>query len=587
MKEFFKMVFASAIGVLVAGVFLMIISFSILIGTIASIGKTTEYVPKENGVFKLSVSGIVSETVQENPFAALTGRNVVELSLHDILRSIEAAKENENIRGIYLEAGTLSAGPAHIDAIRKALIDFKRSGKFVVAYGGTFTQGSYYLCSVADKIYLNPQGLLLITGLSSETVFYKGLFNKLGVEMNVFKVGTHKGFPEKYTRKDLSPENREQIVSYQQGIWGNITGNIAESRGITTAIINQFADEGYAFATPEKAVELGLIDELKYKTDVDQYVMELAGQTGKKLQTAGLDKMKTIRQRKSVSPNKVAVLYAEGEIRPEDMSIYTSEQVISEKLVRELVKLKEDDEVKAVVLRVNSPGGSAYISDQIWHEVMELKQVKPIVVSMGAVAASGGYYISCAANKIIAEPNTLTGSIGIFGLFPNATGLLDKIGISSDVVKTNRFGDFGDISRPMRDDEKKLLQNYIERGYDTFLSRCAEGRGKTKEEIDLVAQGRVWTGEQALQNGLVDELGGLDTAITWAATLADLDSYAVSYVNTSRDILQELLDKRFTGLKASIIKDALGKEYEMIYSIQNGEYLTGILSMLPFNVSPL
>ncbi|MCD7938057.1 MAG: signal peptide peptidase SppA [Tannerellaceae bacterium] len=587
MKQFFKMVFASALGIFLAGGFLILLSFSFLIGMVNSLGSTPEYVPKTNIVFKIPVTGVISETVQENPFAALTGTDEYRISLHDLLRSIRLAKENPNISGIYLEGGILSAGTAHIDAVREALLDFKESGKFIVVYAGTFTQGSYYLCSVADQIYLNPQGNLLITGLMSETTFYKGLMDKVGVQMNVFKVGTHKGFPEKYTRTDLSNENREQISSYQQGIWTNITQNISQSRNISPEVINQFADQGLAFGRPEEAVEMGLVDDLKYRTEVEDLLLLLSGQSGKKLETAGLNKMKTIRVKPTVQSNHIAVIYAEGEIKPDDTSIYSSEQVISEKLVRELVKLKNDEKVKAVVMRVNSPGGSAYISDQIWHEMMELKQVKPVVVSMGNVAASGGYYISCAADKIIAEPTTLTGSIGIFGLFPNIAGLMDKIGVTTDIVKTNRFGDFGDISRPMREDEKMIFQQFVDRGYETFITRCADGRGMTKEEIDQVAQGRVWTGEQALERGLIDQLGNLNTAVEVAAELADLQEYGITYVDSSKDLLKELLEKRLSGIKTTLVKEALGSEYDLIRSIHTKEVEMGLFCRLPFDITPL
>ncbi|MCC8154554.1 MAG: signal peptide peptidase SppA [Tannerellaceae bacterium] len=587
MRQFFKMMFASALGVFLAGGFLILLSFSLLVSLISSTGTPSEYVPKNNAVFKLSLSGVISEVVGENPLDFLIGKNSYELSLNDILNSIRIAKENENIRGIYLEGGMLSAGSAHVDAIRRALTDFKESGKFVVAYGGTFTQAGYYLCSVADKIFLNPEGTVLLRGLSSETVFYKGLMDKIGVQMYVFKVGTHKGFPEKYMRTSLSEENRQQIESYQQVIWNNITQQIAESRGIRPENINLFADEGYAFAEAGKAIETGLVDELKYKTEVEQFILELSGQAGKKLETAGINKIKTIKEKQPVHKEKIAVLYAEGEIRPEDGSVYSSEQVISEKLVNELVKLKNNDDVKAVVLRVNSPGGSAYISDQIWHEVKQLKEIKPVVVSMGNVAASGGYYISCAANKIIAEPNTLTGSIGIFGLFPNASGLFNKIGVTTDVVKTNRFGDLGDISRPMREDEKALIQRYVEKGYETFLSRCAEGRGMTIQQIDRIAQGRVWTGEQALQNGLIDELGDIQTAIRSAAELAAVDTYSVMEVDTTKDFFKEIFDKGFAGIKNRMVKDILGKDFELFESLQNREFDMGILCRLPFEASTL
>ena len=406
--------------------------------------------------------------------------------------------------------------------------------------------------------------------------------------MMIFKVGTYKGAVEPFMLDKLSDANREQIQSYMGSIWENVTTGIAEARNIPVIDINNFANEGYAFAAAEKAVECGLIDELKYRTEAEEYIKELAGQSDKRLQTADISKIKSIKTIDREKTDRIAILYAEGEIKPEQPSSpYNAEQAITEKVANELIKLKNDENVKAVVFRVNSPGGSAFVSEQIWRQVVELKKVKPIVVSMGDVAASGGYYISCAASKIVAEPNTLTGSIGIFGIFPNVTGLFNKLSLTTDIVKTNTYADLGDMSRPMREDEKVLIQSFVERGYDPFLTRCADGRDMSKEAINEIGQGRVWTGEQAKERGLVDELGGIDKAIETAATLADLSDYSLTYVSGSKDFWKEFIEKQLGEVKVSIVKNVLGNEYEYFKTLNNIKSTTGIQARLPYDVKPL
>ena len=587
MKQFFKMMFASALGVFVAVGLIFIVFVFTLIGIATSMSSTPDYTPKSNTVYKLTLDGSLSDNIQENPIAMLMGETEKALSLKDILSTIQTAKENKNIKGIYIEAKSLSTGTASLEAIRRALVDFKDSGKFIVAYSDNYTQGCYYLCSVADKVFLNPQGTLGLIGMASQTMFYKELLKKVGVDMMIFKVGTYKGAVEPFMLDKLSDANREQIQSYMGSIWENVTTGIAEARNIPVIDINNFANEGYAFAAAEKAVECGLIDELKYRTEAEEYIKELAGQSDKRLQTADISKIKSIKTIDREKTDRIAILYAEGEIKPEQPSSpYNAEQAITEKVANELIKLKNDENVKAVVFRVNSPGGSAFVSEQIWRQVVELKKVKPIVVSMGDVAASGGYYISCAANKIVAEPNTLTGSIGIFGIFPNVTGLFNKLSLTTDIVKTNTYADLGDMSRPMREDEKILIQS-LERGYDTFLTRCADGRDMSKEAINEIGQGRVWTGEQAKERGLVDELGGIDKAIETAATLADLSDYSLTYVSGSKDFWKEFIEKQLGEVKVSIVKNVLGNEYEYFKTLNNIKSTTGIQARLPYDVKPL
>jgi protease-4 len=588
MKQFFKMMFASALGGLVAiGAIILIGSF-ILAGIAASFSSRPDYVPKANTVFKLSLDGPLEETVEANPLNFLSfSEAITPIAIKDILKSIRAAKENDNVKGVYLEAGMLSAGTPGIDVVRRALIDFKTSGKFIVAYGDNYTQGCYYLCSVADKIFLNPLGIVDIRGLVSETTFYKGVFNKLGIELEIFKVGTHKGAVERFMLDKLSDENRGQIASYQQGVWRNITANIAQSRGLSPEDVNNFANKGYTLSPAGKTVELGFVDELKYKPEAEEYVKELAGQTGDKLKVAGLDKMKSIPEPVQTSADRIAVLYAEGEIMDEAVSSLYGSKLITGKMAGELAKLRKDEKVKAVVFRVNSPGGSAYVSEQIWREVVELKKVKPIVVSMSDVAASGGYYISCAASKIVAEANTITGSIGVFSLVPNATNLFKKLDITTDVVQTNTYGDLLNPARPLRADEKALVQANVEHIYDVFLARCADGRGKTKEEIDQIGQGRVWTGEQALERGLVDALGGIDEAVSLAAELAGLTDYRLTHVSTTTDFLQNLLGKQLEDIKISLVKSFVGDEYRYLKALNDVKHSSGVRARLPYDIQPL
>lgn len=582
------MMFASALGVFVAVGLIIIAFISMLLGMANSFGNAPEYIPKPNTVYKLTLEGNLTDQKEENPLGFLMGEKEKSLSLKDVLSTIRTAKENKDIKGIYLDAKFLGTGTASLEAIRRALQDFKESGKFVVAYADNYTQGCYYLCSVADKVFLNPQGMLGLTGMASETMFYKGLLQKLGIEMIVFKVGTYKGAVEPFMLDKLSDANREQIQSYIDSVWGRIVNDISVARNIPVADIALFVNNGDWFATPEKTLEYGLVDELKDRPEAEEYIKELAGQTDKQLVSAEIGKMKTIKSTQKKKEDRIAILYAEGEIKPAAMSpLYGTEPAITEKIANELIKLKNDEQVKAVVFRVNSPGGSAFVSEQIWRQVVELKKVKPIVVSMGNVAASGGYYISCAANKIVAEPTTLTGSIGIFGIFPNITGLLNKIAITTDVVKTNTYSDLGDMSRPMREDEKKLIQGYVERGYDTFVTRCADGRGLSKDSINAIGQGRVWTGSQALERGLVDELGGMETAVKTAAGLANLSDYSLMYVTSSKDYLKELLEKQFGEMKWSLVKDILGEEYTYFERLNQIKTATGIQARLPYDVKPL
>ena len=585
MKQFFKMLFASVLGVIVGVTLLVVVGVIVGAGMLAMMTtSSSSYVPQKQTILNLSLSGALKDHATESPWASIMGDDLKVFSLSEVLTAIQVAKENPNVAGIYLKAGYLSAGGASLLEIRKALIDFKQSGKFIVAYADNYTQGTYFVCATADKVFLNPQGALGIQGLALETTFYKGILKKAGVEMQIFKVGTYKGAVEPYMLDHLSEANREQMTAYLSSNWNVLRVGMAESRNLQPAVIDRFANEGLSFADPEEAVKLGLVDELRYASEVETYLKEKVGAPDEKLHFANCQQIASLKPAQNSSKQRIAVMYAEGEIVPEAADqTYSMTSFITEKMAKELIRLKEDEEVKAVVIRVNSPGGSAYVSDQIWKQVKALKAEKPVVVSMGNVAASGGYYISCAANQIVAEPNTLTGSIGVFGMFPNMTGLFEKLDVTSDVVKTHTFTDLGNIARPMTVEEKALVQGTVERNYRTFLSRCADGRNMSVEAIDAIGQGRVWTGEQALANGLVDRLGDLDTAIQVAADLADLSEYSIQTVSSSKNWWDKLLDEQLGGMRISLMQWLLGDDYAQIQLLRQVRDTQGVWARLPFD----
>lgn len=586
MKDFFKFTLATVTGIILSSVLLFFLSILIFFSMLASSESETRV--SENSIMMLKLNGTLTERSQSTPFDFLLKDISNNYGLDDILSSIQKAKENEHIKGIYIEAGLLEGGISSIEEIRNALAEFKKSGKFIVAYGDTYSQGLYYLSSVADKVLLNPQGMIEWKGLASTPIFYKDLLEKVGVEMQIFKVGTYKSAVEPWISNEMSEANREQINTYLADTWGKITSDVATSRNISSEELNTLADKMLMFHPAEESVKCGLADTLIYKNDVRDYLKNMMGLDKEDgLSVLGLQDMINVKKNvpKDKSGNIVAVYYLEGTIMASTLSTGENE-IDSEKVIKDLRKLQKDEDVKAVVLRINSPGGSAYGSEQIWYAISQLKKEKPVVVSMGDYAASGGYYIACNADTIVAEPTTLTGSIGIFGMVPNAKELTDKIGIHFDVVKTNQYADFGMLTRPMSDGEKNLMQAYVNQGYDLFLTRCAEGRQMPKEEINKIGQGHIWSGVTAKKIGLVDELGGLDKAIEIATTKAQIDTYTLVNYPVKAGFWESLISTTPDNyIKARLGRSKVKDLYEQFNILEKMQENDRIQARIPFDIN--
>ena len=583
MKEFLRSTLATITGVLICGFIFIILGVTMLAGFVASSESETIVMP--NSVFTLELKGTVQERYQPSPVDQFFEDQISTYGLEDILNSIQKAKEDEQIKGIYLHTGALACSTASLQAIHRALADFKQSGKFLIAYADMYTQGGYYLASVADKVIVNPVGSLSWHGLASETMFLKDFLAKIGVKMQIFRVGTYKSAVEPMTNTEMSPANREQTQAFLESIWRSIVSDVAASRNISVDSLNLLADQNMDLRQAEDYVRYGLADTLMYKDEVLSYLKSLTGLTEEdNLQTLSLDEMTRVKSTtpKSKAKDVVAVYYAYGEI---DNGSSYDEGINSEKVAKDLRDLRKDKNVKAVVLRVNSPGGSAYGSEQIWREVTLLKVEKPVVVSMGDYAASGGYYISCAANKIVAEPTTLTGSIGIFGMMPDASELLtNKLGLHFDGVKTHKMADMGSMNRPFNAEESALMQQMVNQGYALFTKRCAEGRNIPLEELCKIAEGRVWTGSMAKELKLVDELGGLDTAIQLAAELGKVKDYKLKSYPTKQDFLTELLNTRADRYIHSQLQETFGEYYQGFEWLRHAEQSDRLQARLPFNM---
>lgn len=590
MKDFLKFTLATVTGIILSSIVLFIIGMVTLFGIVST--ADTETIVKKNSVMMLDLNGVLVERTQESPLGILSqlfSDDSNTYGLDDILSSIKKAKENENIKGIYLQASMLGTSYASLQEIRNALLDFKESGKFIIAYGDSYTQGLYYLSSVADKVLLNPKGMIEWKGIASAPLFYKDLLQKIGVEMQVFKVGTYKSAVEPFISTEMSPANREQVTAFINSIWEEVTQGVSASRSLPVDSLNALADRMLMFYPAEESVQCGLADTLIYRNDVRDYLKQWAElKEDDRLPILGLSDMINVKKNtpKDKSGNIVAVYYASGEITDYSGSSASEEGIVGTKVIRDLRKLKENDDVKVVVLRVNSPGGSAFASEQICHAVKELKTKKPVIVSMGDYAASGGYYMSCMADTIVAEPTTLTGSIGVFGMIPNLKGLSEKVGLTFDVVKTNKFADLGVIMRPFNQDEKALIQMSVAQSYDTFISRCAEGRHMTKEAIEKVGEGRVWTGEMAKELGLVDVLGGIDTALEIAVRKAGIKGYTIVSYPAKQDLLSSLLDTKPTNyVESQILKSKLGEYYQQFGMLKNLKERSMIQARIPFELN--
>lgn len=585
MKDFLKYVLATVTGIILLTVIMGILATISMVGIAASSASSTKV--EENSVFTLMLSGQLDERAEENPLSMLSGQISENVGLDDIISSIRKAKENEDIKGIYIEAGIFSSdSPASSHAIREALIDFKKSGKWIVAYADSYEQSSYYICSVADKMFLNPQGMVDWHGLGATPYFVKDLLAKLGIKVQLCKVGKYKSAPEMLTADGMSEPNREQVTAYINGIWQVMLKEVAESRKIAVDSLNAYADRFIALSKPEDYVKLKLVDKLLYTNEVKGEIKKMLKiDPDESFPQLTLKDMENVKGKKKEG-DQVAVYYAYGDIVDSDTGDMTDQEhsIVASKVCKDLEKLAEDDDVKAVVLRVNSPGGSAYASEQIWHAMTNLKAKKPVVVSMGGYAASGGYYISCPANYIIAEPTTITGSIGIFGMFPDFSGLLtEKLGIKFDEVKTNKHAAFGTMSRPFNAEEMALLEQYIDRGYQLFRKRVADGRKQSVEAIEKIAQGRVWLANDALKNKLVDEIGSLDKAIEKAAKLAKLSEYHATCYPEPTNWFDALMNQGNKGSYLdSHLRTALGEYYEPFTYVKNIRHQNAIQARLPY-----
>ena len=581
MKNFLKTTLAVFVALILFTIISGIVSISML-GAIASMG-STETTLQDNSILKINLTGTLTERVNEESLEYLLAQannQPTPLGLNDLRSSLKKAATSDKIKALYLNCGSLSASPASAQELRTLIENFKNeSGKPVYAYGDNYSQSAYWIASLADTLILNPQGTIGLVGMATQIPFFHEALDKLGVKMEIFKVGTFKSAVEPYILDEMSEPNRLQNEKMLNSMWSEIVEDIASSRNISANDINQHIDKGLVFSEANNILNQGFIDLIKYESEVTTLLKE---QFGEDIKFVSLSKMKNVPSTEKFSMNKVAVLYATGEI-----DAGSEGEMNSNDIVKELNKLANNDDVKAVVLRVNSPGGSAFGSEQMWFAAKQLRAKKPLIVSMSDYAASGGYYMSCIADTIVAQPTTLTGSIGIFGMFPNFAGVADKIGVNFSTVKTNDIADLGNTMRPMTDSERAIIQNHVNRGYELFISRCAEGRNTSNDEIKLVAEGRVWTGSDALSIGLVDVLGGLDEAIAIAAAKAELtDNYAVAEYPKQKDVFTKLIED-LTGetLTSIILKSKLTNPQ---LSILNSQLSTlnrqGIQAITPYRV---
>ncbi|WP_293476791.1 signal peptide peptidase SppA [Prevotella sp.] len=589
MKDFFKYTAATVVGIIVFTIVCVALSVMSIVGMVAS-ASATQAVEK-NSVLVLKLNGSIDEQGTDNTIGKLTGNYIPSTGLNDILSAIKKAKDEENIKGIYIDAGVLSTDYATLQEIRSALEDFRKSGKKIIAYADTYSQGSYYLASVADKIYLNPIGMVDWHGIGAQPVFYKDMLAKFGVKFQVVKVGTFKSATETYTEEHMSDANRLQTKMFLDGTWKQVCNAVSKSRGISVDSLNRYADELLMFQSAESLVKRKVVDGLAYASDMKDIAKTQFG-IGKDddLNRLFVSDMTNVKE-KQTSGEEIAIYYAYGDIvQSEKVSLLGggSHCIVSSTVCSDLKDLMDDDDVKAVVIRVNSGGGDAFASEQIWHQVMELKKKKPVVVSMGGYAASGAYYMSAPASWIVAQPTTLTGSIGIFAVFPDMSGLVtQKLGVKFDEVKTNRNSTFGNLmARPFNEEETAVMQQYVNRGYQLFRKRVADGRRLPVESVEKIAQGRVWLGADAIGLKLVDQLGGLNDAVAKAAKLAKLgEYYTVDYPAPSSWIDQLLAGASDAGSVDARLRLTLGDLYEPVSLMRNLNKHEALQARIPFAIN--
>lgn len=588
MKDFLKYTAATVVGIIMFSVLTCVLGLMCIVGMVASESSAKDV--SDNTVLVLNLTGALEERAEESIMDQMGGGSLRTIGLDDALSAISKAKTNDKIKGIYIEAGMLAADSyASLNALRDALLDFKKSGKWIVAYGDVYTQGTYYVSSVADKIYLNPSGQIDWHGIASQPMFFKDLLDKFGVKVQLAKVGTYKSMPEMFTADNMSEPNREQVTVYINGLWQNVCKGVSESRKISVDKLNEYADNFITLNDPKDFVKYKFVDKLIYTDGIKKEINKLLkNDEDDDIKTVSIADMKSVKKEKNKG-EEIAIYYAYGDIVDSEAGGMLSEgnKIVCKKVCDDLKNLMDDDDVKAVVLRVNSGGGSAYASEQIWHYVDMLKKKKPVVVSMGGAAASGGYYISSGANWIVAEPTTLTGSIGIFGMFPDMSGLLtQKLGIKFDEVKTNKNSGFGTPARPFNEEEMGYLTKYIDRGYDLFRSRVAEGRKMSVGDVEKIAQGRVWLGQDALKIKLVDELGGLDKAVAKAAALAKLKEYHTSAYPGKASWLDQFINQiSGSSYIDNRLRLAMGEYYEPFMLLKNIDRQSAIQARVPFIIN--
>ena len=583
-----KQAFATVVGILIFTVAMGIIGVISIVGMVASTDATPKV--KDNSVLVLDLNGVMQERSEDDFYGYLTGGEMSSLGLDDLTEAVEKAKADDNVKGIYIEAGMFAPdGPASVQALRDKLVDFKKSGKWIVAYGDQYTQSAYWLCSVADKVIVNPEGMVDWHGLCTETMYFKDLLAKFGVKMQIAKVGKFKSAVEPFFADKMSDANREQISVYLNGIWGNVVKDVAQSRKLDAKTLNAYADSLVTFASADELLKMKLVDQVAYYDEVRAEIKKRLNLDEDDNISQVSVKQMCAQPNKNKADDRIAVYYAYGDIVTDTQGEMTSgTSICSANVVPDLEALMDDDDVKAVVLRVNSPGGSAYASEQIWRAVTRLKAKKPVVVSMGTYAASGGYYISCAANYIYAEPTTLTGSIGIFGMFPDVSGLLtDKLGLKFDQVKTNKYSNFGTTSRPFNEEEMQYLTNMIDRGYKTFTKRVSDGRKIPVARVYEIAEGRVWLGQDALKIKLVDGIGGIDQAVAKAAELAKVKEYRTRPYPAKADMFESLLNRASTeggNYLDGKLRATLGEYYAPFMFLKQLDCQDAIQARMPVNV---